>query len=413
MRPRSRRSVRQVPYGEEFLLVGSCASLGGWDPSAAVPLRWSGSDVWQASLSLPRDAAVEYKLLRREAATGALHWVEGHNCVIPALAASHLPPAQPSDPEEPPSSPAALPVTRHLHCTLHGWWQPWYWAPELGAADGLVYLEYPGNVPLSFDEGVAAAVDMAALLDVRDASPNGFAGMQAAAAGAAAAAGEDDAGAAGVAALRAAVAAGTDGAGASPSPPAPPRTEALASALGAAAEWSRDNPGVAAAARTAAAATAVTAGVTVLGGLGAGGAADAALAALAQPAAEAAALGMLVAFGTRNLLFADDRKRFLAAASSRDKLLQLIKDNMAAVGVSGDADVAAAVSKSAATSGFEFDPLELLSEGAAGGEGAAGESEAAARERERARDAAGGSGDEARRRAGAVLGADPADKGAE
>jgi hypothetical protein len=86
---------------------------------------------------------------------------------------------------------------------------------------------------------------------------------------------------------------------------------------------------------------------------------------MAQPAAEAAALGMIVAFGARNLLFADDRKRFLAAAADRDKLLQLIRDNMAAVGVSDDSDVAAMISRSAADSGLgEFDPLELLSDDA-------------------------------------------------
>jgi hypothetical protein len=361
-----------VPYGEDFMLVGDHPSLGGWDLASAVPLRWSHADVWQASLSLPRGVALEYKLVRRDTATGALHWVEGYNAVVPPLSASHL---SRGDAEE--DTPlAALPVTRHLHRQLDGWWQPWYWAPELGNADGLVYLDHPGALELSFDEGVSAAVDMAALLDVREASPNGFAGMQAAAAAAAAGAAKGGgAAAAGVAALRAAVAAGSDGAGATLSPSLP-SGEALASAIAGAAEWSKtisSNPGAATAVRAAAATTAVGAATAALAG-GLGG--DAVLGALAQPAAEAAALGLLAAFGTRNLLFADDRKRFLAAAGSRDKLLRLIQENMQAVGVNGDADIAAAISKSAATSGYEFDPLELLDE--SGGVGSSSRAEAAA-----------------------------------
>jgi hypothetical protein len=185
----------QLPYGEEFLLVGDDAAIGAWDPARGVPLRWTSTDVWQASLALPRDRAVEYKLVRRNCATGELAWVEGYNARVPPLAETHLrflvqgPPA--ADAEGAEGAPAAmalpassalraLPVTRHLHRQLGGWWQPWYWAPELGAADGLVYLADAGAVPLSFDEGVTAAVDMASLLDVRDAAPNGFAGMQAA-----------------------------------------------------------------------------------------------------------------------------------------------------------------------------------------------------------------------------------------
>jgi len=350
------------------VLVGDDPALGAWDPAKGVTLRWSCTDVWQASVALPRDRAVEYKLVRRDTATGELAWVEGYNSRVPPLAETHLrflvdaqagadsdSPSGAAGEEAGPASSSlpvssalrALPVTRHLHRQLGGWWQPWYWAAELGEADGLVYLADAGAVPLSFDEGVTAAVDMAALLDVRDAKPNGFAGMQAAG---------KDGGAEGVKAMRAAVAAGSAGAGASPSPAlAPSSPVSLASGLGeAAAEWSRSNPVAAAAARSAAAAGVASAAVAATGG-------EAALAALAQPAAEAAALGMIVAFGARNLLFAEDRKRFLAAAADRDKLLQLIRDNMALVGVGDDSDVAAFVSRSAAESGLaEFDPLELL-----------------------------------------------------
>ena len=343
--------------------MGDDAAIGAWDPARGVPLRWTSTDVWQASLALPRDRAVEYKLVRRNCATGELAWVEGYNARVPPLAETHLrflvegPPA--ADAEGAEGAPAAmalpassalraLPVTRHLHRQLGGWWQPWYWAPELGAADGLVYLADAGAVPLSFDEGVTAAVDMASLLDVRDAAPNGFAGLQAAGAGG---------GAEGVKAVKAAVAAGSAGAGASATPLLPPRMAGMASQLGeVAAEWSKANPAAAAAARSAAAAGVASAAVAASGS-------EAALAALAQPAAEAAALGMIVAFGARNLLYADDRKRFLAAAADRDKLLQLSRDNMAAVGVGGDSDVAAMISKSAADAGLaEFDPLELLND---------------------------------------------------
>jgi len=340
--------------------VGDDPAIGAWDASKGVALRWTNTDVWQASVALPRDRAVEYKLVVRSVASGELRWIDGYNWRVAPLSAAHLrflvdnPESLETgaDAALPASSALrALPVTRHLHAQLGGWWQPWYWAAELGSADGLVYLADAGAVPLSFDEGIAAAVDMAALLDVRDAAPNGFAGMQAAG---------GKGGAEGKKAVKAAAAAGSAGAGASATPGlATPRVAAVASQLSEAAkEWSRSNPAAAAAARSAAAAGVASAAVAATGG-------EAALAAMAQPAAEAAALGMIVAFGARNLLFADDRKRFLAAAADRDKLLQLIRDNMAAVGVSDDSDVAAMISRSAADSGLgEFDPLELLSDDA-------------------------------------------------
>ena len=341
--------------------MGDDPAIGAWEPSRGVPLRWTCTDVWQASVALPRDRAVEYKLCVRDVASGETRWIEGYNSRVAPLQETHLnflmeqPSADAAAGEAAAALPAssalrALPVTRHLHAQLGGWWQPWYWAPELGAADGLVYLADAGAVPLSFDEGIAAAVDMAALLDVRDAAPNGFAGMQAA--------GEKGSAAEGKKAIKAAAAAGSAGAGASSTPGlATPRVAGVASQLSEAAnEWARANPAAAAAARSAAAAGVASAAVAASGG-------EAALAAMAQPAAEAAALGRIVAFGARNLLFADDRTRFLAAAADRDKLLQLIRDNMAAVGVSDDSDVAAMISRSAADSGLaEFDPLELLSD---------------------------------------------------
>jgi hypothetical protein len=161
----------------------------------------------------------------------------------------------------------------------------------------------------------------------------------------------------GVKAVKAAVAAGSAGASASATPLLPPRMAGMASQLGeVAAEWSKADPPPPPPR-----------------------AAPQPRAWRRRPSRHPAARrrwrrwrsrrlrrrrwACIVAFGARNLLHADDRKRFLAAAADRDKLLQLIRDNMAAVGVGGDSDVAAMTEVRADAGLAEFDPLELLNDG--------------------------------------------------
>ena len=353
----------KVGFGERFVLVGDQQSLGAWDVARGVRLRWTGCDVWQASAALPRGAGgqegvaagTEYKLVK---CTGdgdgisALDWLPGDNWTLPPLGSVHA------------SASGGRPVSRHVHATLpDGWWQPWYWAPELGNADALVYLpdylpatpaapstassssgsesytpaQQPVAPAMSDAQRAAALADASALAAAREQSADGLSMLT----GLARAAGSN--------------------------------AQLGAAAVKAAADGLTldvRSPGFAAtAARTAAAGAGVAGVATAAAGIAGG---DAAMMAAMQPVAEAAALGMLVAFGAKNLRFAEDRQRFLEATGSRAKLLKLLRDNMNAIGVAGNADVAAAVSKSAAEAGFEFDPLELLEEE---GEGEAEEAE--------------------------------------
>jgi hypothetical protein len=342
----------KVGYGEHFVLVGDQPALGAWDIVRGVRLRWTGCDVWQASASLPRGGGTEYKLVRC-AGDGddiaAVDWLPGDNWTLPPLSSVHA------------SAAGGRPVSRHVHATLpDGWWQPWYWAPELGNADALVYLpdylpaapaaprvasssssmeadapaQQSRSMPAMSDAQRAAALsDASALAAAREQSADGLSMLT----GLARAAGSNEQ--LGAAAVKAA-------------------SEGLTLDI--------NSPGFATtAARTAVAGAGVAGVATAAAGIAGG---DAALMAAMQPVAEAAALGMLVAFGAKNLLFAEDRQRFLEATGSRQKLLKLLKDNMSAIGVAGNADVAAAVSKSAAEAGFEFDPLELLEEEGEGSE---------------------------------------------
>ena len=341
----------KVGYGEHFVLVGDQPALGAWDVARGVRLRWTGCDVWQASASLPRGGGTQYKLVR---CTGdsedvrAVDWLPGDNWTLPPLSSVHA------------AAAGGRPVSRHVHATLpDGWWQPWYWAPELGNADALVYLpDYLPAAPaapttssssssssssgveadapaqqtrtmpaMSDAQRAAALADASALAAAREQSADGLSMLT----GLARAAGSN--------------------------------AQLGAAAVKAAAEGLTldvNSPGFATtAARTAVAGASVAGVATAAAGIAGG---DAAMMAAMQPVAEAAALGMLVAFGAKNLLFAEDRQRFLEATGSRQKLLKLLKENMVAIGVAGNADVAAAVSKSAAEAGFEFDPLELLDE---------------------------------------------------
>jgi len=271
-----------------------------------VQLKWSDADVWETSLSLETDRGgppAEFKLLHRTS-DGSVTWMSGQNEVLPALGVAHAA-----------SFAAGRPVSRHLHRQRLEWWQPWYWAPELGHADVLVSL--PGAAPASAADSPerlrAGAADAAALAYAR-----------------------------------------TEGAVDSLAPlaAAGPLVAGLAAAKGVSAQAAAE---LRSALQTAGA---VGAAVATAGAVGIAGGGDVALAsAAAVPIAEAAALGMLVAFGAKNLLYAEDRARFLEATGSRKKLLKLIRQNMQAVGVGGNAQVAASVAQTAAEAGFVFDPL--------------------------------------------------------
>ena len=307
-----------LPFGERFALCGSAPGLGSWDAAQAVSLQWGAENVWQSSVSLPHDAPMEYKLLI-VSAVGDARWVEGHNVVVLGLLGEEASRAHAH-------ASNCLPISRNLHHQVEGYEQPFYWAAELGNADALVYL--PDSAPLasaglSSDERRDGARSAAELARVRSQPMNGLSALTEVA-GAAGAEGDN--------VLRAAA---TSMLGGFASPEALQKMATAATAAGA----------------TAVAATAAVGGVTGVEG---------AIVAAALPMAEVTALGLLVAFGAKNLLHAEDRQRFLDTTGSRRKLMRLLRKNMMAVGVGGNAEVAAAVSRSAAEAGFLFDPLELF-----------------------------------------------------
>lgn len=113
-----------------------------------------------------------------------------------------------------------------------------------------------------------------------------------------------------------------------------------------------DSKAVAGAGAVGGTAAAIKLGMT--GGAAGLGFAGEALGVALQPAMEVAVIGTILALGAKNLLFAEDRKKFLEAMQDRDSLFTLLKENINATGLlplpGGDA---------AASSAPAFDPLGL------------------------------------------------------
>ena len=61
-----------VAAGDTIHVVGNQAALANWNTASAVPLTLSGG-VWQATVNLPLNTAVQYKYIRKNAA-GAVTW---------------------------------------------------------------------------------------------------------------------------------------------------------------------------------------------------------------------------------------------------------------------------------------------------------------------------------------------------
>ncbi|KAI3857598.1 hypothetical protein MKW98_028862 [Papaver atlanticum] len=60
--------------GQEFFLIGDDPILGGWDPSGAIPLKWSkrnNGDLWtSAALDLPIGKTVQFRFMLKDQTTG-------------------------------------------------------------------------------------------------------------------------------------------------------------------------------------------------------------------------------------------------------------------------------------------------------------------------------------------------------
>jgi hypothetical protein len=70
-------TVPLAQYGDVVAVSGNCPQLGGWEPSAALPLRCGSHGVWRGATKLPLHARVEYKYLVLKG--GSEVWENGAN----------------------------------------------------------------------------------------------------------------------------------------------------------------------------------------------------------------------------------------------------------------------------------------------------------------------------------------------
>ncbi|KAI3857596.1 hypothetical protein MKW98_028860 [Papaver atlanticum] len=66
--------MQECSYGQEFLVVGDDPILGAWDPSSAIPLKWSEGNLWKAQLDVPIDKTIEFKFILKDPKTGEIIW---------------------------------------------------------------------------------------------------------------------------------------------------------------------------------------------------------------------------------------------------------------------------------------------------------------------------------------------------
>ncbi|RDX63610.1 hypothetical protein CR513_57939, partial [Mucuna pruriens] len=62
-------------YGEQYLVVGSDALFGSWDPAKAIPMAWSEGHVWTVSMGVPAGKFQFKYILKRKG--GEIVWQPG------------------------------------------------------------------------------------------------------------------------------------------------------------------------------------------------------------------------------------------------------------------------------------------------------------------------------------------------
>ncbi|MFR9798759.1 carbohydrate-binding module family 20 domain-containing protein [Streptomyces sp. MS06] len=70
-------TVNGAPGSSPVYLAGSVPGLGGWSPSAAVPMTKSGS-TWTVTVDLPQNTGIEYKYIQKDS-SGSVTWEPGDN----------------------------------------------------------------------------------------------------------------------------------------------------------------------------------------------------------------------------------------------------------------------------------------------------------------------------------------------
>ena len=70
-------------WGEELFLTGNTQELGNWDTNRAIPMEYTGTGIWSASVETHGRASLptEYKYFVRE--NGQIHWEDGPNRILP------------------------------------------------------------------------------------------------------------------------------------------------------------------------------------------------------------------------------------------------------------------------------------------------------------------------------------------
>ncbi|KAI3992551.1 hypothetical protein MKX01_022642 [Papaver californicum] len=74
--------IRECLFGQEFLVVGDDPIFGVWDPSSAIPLKWSQGHLWTAELDVPIDKTIQFKFILKDPVTGKVIWQPGPNRVF-------------------------------------------------------------------------------------------------------------------------------------------------------------------------------------------------------------------------------------------------------------------------------------------------------------------------------------------
>ncbi|RZC90414.1 hypothetical protein C5167_029548, partial [Papaver somniferum] len=73
--------IRECLFGQQFLVVGDDPILGVWNPSKAIPLKWSPGHIWTAKLDVPINKRIQFLFILKDP-TGEFTWQPGPHRVF-------------------------------------------------------------------------------------------------------------------------------------------------------------------------------------------------------------------------------------------------------------------------------------------------------------------------------------------
>ncbi|KAI3848461.1 hypothetical protein MKX03_031728, partial [Papaver bracteatum] len=74
--------IRECLFRQEFLVVGDDPILGAWDPSKAIPLKWSQGHIWTAEIDVPIKRRIEFLFILKDHQSGEFVWQPGPHRVL-------------------------------------------------------------------------------------------------------------------------------------------------------------------------------------------------------------------------------------------------------------------------------------------------------------------------------------------